>query len=153
MVAGREGTVGLRRRSRSGPEGFRQKGLFPESKARLLGVGFQGDVKKVQVELAPLRWDDSEGPRSVGRCGARRPGGLCGDGSVSGASEHLPLARRSGLEAPVIIQKLGWDEISQTSESPVVLARRLPKYPHTCRNSPSCLLRRGFESLSHETLC
>ncbi len=61
VVADREGTVGLRRRSRSGAEGFRQQGFFPESEARLLGVGFQEDVKKAQVELAPLRWNDSEG--------------------------------------------------------------------------------------------
>ncbi len=60
-VADREGTVGLRRSSRSGAEGFRQTGFFPEREARLLGVGFQGDVKKAQVELSPLRWNESQG--------------------------------------------------------------------------------------------
>jgi len=59
VVATPEGTVGLRLRSRSGAEGFRRNVSFPERNARLLGVGFQGDLKKVQVELAPLRWDAS----------------------------------------------------------------------------------------------
>ncbi len=31
--------------------------LYPEESARVLSVGFQGDVKKALVELAPLRWD------------------------------------------------------------------------------------------------
>ena len=61
VVASREGTVGLRRASRAGAKASRLEGFFPEKQARLLGVGFQGDVKKTQVELAPLRWDDSEG--------------------------------------------------------------------------------------------
>ena len=37
---------------------LRKAGLYPKKPARLLGVGFQGDVKKAQLELAPLRWDD-----------------------------------------------------------------------------------------------
>jgi len=35
--------------------------------ARLLGVGFQGDVKKAHVELAPLRWDRSSGDLVLAR--------------------------------------------------------------------------------------
>jgi len=35
--------------------------LYPEQDARLVNVGFQGNVKKALVEMAPLRWDGSKG--------------------------------------------------------------------------------------------
>ncbi len=58
IVASRRGTVraALRtRRARNpGPE---RNQSHPEEFARLLATGFQGDTKKAQVELAPLRWD------------------------------------------------------------------------------------------------
>ncbi len=34
-----------------------RRGLFPPEPARIAGTGFQGEAKKVQLELAPLRWD------------------------------------------------------------------------------------------------
>jgi hypothetical protein len=36
-------------------------GSYPEATARLVSVGFQEDVKKALLELAPLRWDDRTG--------------------------------------------------------------------------------------------
>jgi len=59
IVATREGTVRAGRRPRRAFLGT--AGLFPEEAARLLQVGFQGDVKKAQLELAPLRWNGSTG--------------------------------------------------------------------------------------------
>jgi len=58
IVASWRGTVRAKARSQrawnSAPGGGQ---AYPEEVARLLGVGFQGDVKKAQLELAPLRWD------------------------------------------------------------------------------------------------
>ncbi len=58
IVASRRGTVraALRTRRARNP-GPRAGPMYPEQIVRLLGVGFQGDAKKAQVELAPLRWD------------------------------------------------------------------------------------------------
>jgi len=56
IEASPQGTVrasSRRARMRAGPAAK----VFPENAARLLGTGFQGQVKKVQLELAPLRWD------------------------------------------------------------------------------------------------
>ena len=35
--------------------------MSPSSAARIVSVGFQEDVKKALVELAPLRWDGTSG--------------------------------------------------------------------------------------------
>ena len=63
LVASRDGTVraGLRKRKRSARAEFRKAGLLPSEAARVVSVGFQGEVKKALVELAPLRWDPSSG--------------------------------------------------------------------------------------------
>ena len=53
-----------RRRAR---KAFREDGLSPSSAARIVSVGFQGDVKKALVELAPLRWDESRGQLLLAR--------------------------------------------------------------------------------------
>ena len=65
IVATPDGTVharrsarGVRRRARAA---FGEEGLYPSEAARVVSVGFQGDVKKALVELAPLRWDASRG--------------------------------------------------------------------------------------------
>jgi hypothetical protein len=55
IVASPDGTVRAMRRK--GTKAFRGGGIYPSSAARLVETGFQGDVKKVLVELAPLRWD------------------------------------------------------------------------------------------------
>ena len=62
IVARRDGTVrAARRRShtRARRAVLHGKGLYPSEPARVESVGFQGDVKKALVELAPLRWDTS----------------------------------------------------------------------------------------------
>ena len=82
IVASRDGTVRLRQgyggqvrvaprqsrtrqlRSRVSPEGG---ALYPSEPARVVSVGFQGDVKKALVELAPLRWDASTGQLLLAR--------------------------------------------------------------------------------------
>ena len=59
IVATREGTVrASRRRLRAA---FRKGELYPSEAARFVSVGFQGEVKKALVELAPLRWDEATG--------------------------------------------------------------------------------------------
>ena len=65
LVTSRDGTVrALNRRARTA---FRGEGLNPSSAARLLEVGFQGEVKKALVELAPLRWDAARGQLLLAR--------------------------------------------------------------------------------------
>ncbi len=56
-----DGTLHPGVRRRPGGRAFRAAGLHPEEAAQILGTAFQGDVKKVQLELAPLRWDRSAG--------------------------------------------------------------------------------------------
>jgi len=57
MYADANGTVSPRMRRRAAGQAFRAAGLYPEEAARLAGTAFQGDVKKAQIELSPLRWD------------------------------------------------------------------------------------------------
>ena len=40
---------------------LRKAGLYPEKPAQLVSVGFQEEIKKALIELAPLRWDESSG--------------------------------------------------------------------------------------------
>ncbi len=59
MVVGRDGTV------RAGSRPARRvrilRGLYPEELVRVVGTGFQGEVKKALLELAPLRWQSGSG--------------------------------------------------------------------------------------------
>jgi hypothetical protein len=65
IVATRRGTVRAGRQPRRASlETF---GFYPENAARLLQVGFQGDAKKAQLELAPLRWNGSTGELVLAR--------------------------------------------------------------------------------------
>ncbi|MCI0409837.1 MAG: hypothetical protein L0191_14945, partial [Acidobacteria bacterium] len=58
IVASWRGTVRANARTRRAGNAAPGGGqAYPEEVARLLGVGFQGEVKKAQLELAPLRWD------------------------------------------------------------------------------------------------
>jgi hypothetical protein len=54
LVASRRGVVEPRRTPTRSERG---EGLYPDEAARLLSVGFQGEVKKALLELAPVRWD------------------------------------------------------------------------------------------------
>jgi hypothetical protein len=55
IEANLSGTVRARRGPARNPAGLTRASLFPEDAARLLGTGFQGEVKKLQLEIAPLR--------------------------------------------------------------------------------------------------
>ncbi len=55
IVATRRGAVRARLGAARAHVG--SKGLVPTESARLLQVGFQGESKKAQLELAPLRWN------------------------------------------------------------------------------------------------
>ncbi|MGH9391403.1 MAG: hypothetical protein ACRD1Z_17490, partial [Vicinamibacteria bacterium] len=65
IFATRKGTVRAGREPRRAPLGT--TGLFPERVARLLQVGFQGDTKKAELELAPLRWNVGTGELMLAR--------------------------------------------------------------------------------------
>jgi hypothetical protein len=68
IVADPVGTVRLARsRSSITRARFRGEGLVPSTAARVVSVGFQGDVKKALLELAPLRWDASTGELLLAR--------------------------------------------------------------------------------------
>ena len=59
LVATQQGTVRVGRRLRRAF--LRTPGLFPAEISRVLSTGYQGEAKKVQLELAPLRWDGASG--------------------------------------------------------------------------------------------
>ena len=73
IVATQDGTVrAARRRSRRrvtprARAAFQGGGLYPSEAARVVSVGFQGDVKKALLELSPLRWDASTGQLLLAR--------------------------------------------------------------------------------------
>ncbi len=56
-VAGQDGTVLAGGQSVGESEAFSQPGLYPPEPARVVSTGFQGEIKKAEVELASLRWD------------------------------------------------------------------------------------------------
>jgi len=58
VSVGRDGTVRPTRR-RTGRRSW--VGAYPESAARIVSVGFQGETKKALLELCPLRWDEGSG--------------------------------------------------------------------------------------------
>jgi len=58
-VATRDGTIRASRRRLW--TAFKKGELYPTAAARIVSVGFQGEVKKALVELAPLRWDEATG--------------------------------------------------------------------------------------------
>ncbi len=67
VVASRSGTARVGRRRQSEGAGFRGAGLYPEEAARIVSVAFQGELKKVFLELAPLRWDRASGQLLLAR--------------------------------------------------------------------------------------
>jgi hypothetical protein len=116
MTASEDGTVRAGRKSARAR--FRSQGLYPEEAARMLSFGFQGEVKKAQIELSPLRWDSSSGEILLARrlivrivFAGREPEERSSGGSrgrrhgehrthVSGNAVHVRLVTRgSGLYA------------------------------------------------------
>ena len=67
LVATPEGMVRVAQRRRRAKKAFRTDGLNPSSAARIVSVGFQGEDKKALVELAPLRWDGTNGQLLLAR--------------------------------------------------------------------------------------
>jgi hypothetical protein len=59
MIVARDGTVRAARRRLDAA--FRSDRLSPESPARVVSAGFQGETKKALLELAPLRYDAASG--------------------------------------------------------------------------------------------
>ncbi len=57
VVVGSDGTIHARRKPRRRRREVSRAGLFPSEQARALGIGFQEGTRKVQIGLAPLRWD------------------------------------------------------------------------------------------------
>lgn len=57
VVASRSGAVRVGKRRQAEGRLFRRKGLYPRQEVSLLETAFQGETKKVLLELAPLRWD------------------------------------------------------------------------------------------------
>ena len=111
MVVTDQGMVkaGLTRTSRTSRPGF-----FPRTRARVLEVIFQGETKKAQVELAPLRYNSAtgttvltqrllvrldfttvdKGERTLGGSRGRRP-------------PRMPSVRRRGLVAELVTPEAG----------------------------------------------
>jgi len=67
MYAAADGTLSPRMRRRAAGIAFRSAGLYPEEPARLVDTAFQGQVKKAQIELSPLRWDRTNGQLLLAR--------------------------------------------------------------------------------------
>ena len=62
----RKGVVRPARSPRHESAAFR-RGLFPRRAARVLGIGFQQETKKAELELAPLRFNPSSGKLLLSR--------------------------------------------------------------------------------------
>jgi hypothetical protein len=62
-----DGTLRTGQRRKRPGKAFKAPGLYPEEAARLLGVAFQGEVKKAHLELSPLRFDRSGGQLLLAR--------------------------------------------------------------------------------------
>ncbi len=61
VIATQDGTVQAAGLPMNESDAFTQPGLFPSVATQVVSTGFQGEVKKVEVELASLRWDPGAG--------------------------------------------------------------------------------------------
>ncbi|HEY7700333.1 MAG TPA: C25 family cysteine peptidase, partial [Vicinamibacteria bacterium] len=95
LVATPEGTVVAGRSARGEGAAFRRGGLYPESAARVVELGYQGETRKALVELAPIRWNRTTGELSF----ARR---LSVELSFSGRE----TARRKRIEERAVARRL-----------------------------------------------
>jgi hypothetical protein len=109
-VAGsRQGTVGLElRQNRQRPSAAsRLRSPHPRQAARVLGTGYQGEVKKVQVELAPLQWDGANGRLLLAQrlvVSLRFQGGARQERSLGGARGRLYRWRASHGRRNVVVR-------------------------------------------------
>jgi Peptidase family C25 len=67
IEASPRGTVRAGRTSRAEGARFREGSTYPEAWARILSVGYQGEQRKIRIELAPLRWDARTGELQLAR--------------------------------------------------------------------------------------
>ena len=118
MFADANGTLSPRMRRRAAGVAFRAAGLYPEEPARLVDTAFQGQVKKAQIELSPLRWDRTNGqlllarklrvrvafagqePGEVSRGGSRGLAALKGTQRRRQPEERGRRARRGTADGP-----------------------------------------------------
>jgi hypothetical protein len=107
MEVGPEGTVKAGHRRRGGGEALRRAGLFPPEAARVAGTAFQGDVKKAELELSPLRWDGASQQLLVARRLVVRIsfGGREGkERSLGGSRGRRYQPQLSAVQGPVVAQ-------------------------------------------------
>ncbi len=109
--------AGMRRRLAGAS--FRGDGLYPRDAAELRAVAFQGDVKKAELALLPLRFDRSRGGLVLARrlrvvvvfegaeSGERSRGGSRGFGARRGAGR-----RTSGVLARLVARAHGLNVVS-----------------------------------------
>ena len=110
-----EGTRTLRSRFlyRHLLESHRRAGFTPRTWARLLGSSFQGETKKVRLELSPLRHDPVSGRTVLARRLTVRvefTGQEIGERSLGGSRGRRPpppSLRRSGVLVQLVAGKLG----------------------------------------------
>jgi Peptidase family C25/Right handed beta helix region len=102
LVASSRGTVEAGKRPQPQGAAFRGAGLFPERPARLLQTGYQRDVKKALLEMAPLRWDRTTGEIVLARrlvirlvLAGREASGQTGSSSRRRSAETVRLAARA----------------------------------------------------------
>jgi hypothetical protein len=107
IAASRSGTVRARRgRSRKFVD---SEGWVPETSARLLQVGFQGETKKAQLELAPLRWNGAAGELQLSR---RLTVHLAFSSGRGRTREEKTSRRERGVLARLVTTQGGLHEVS-----------------------------------------
>jgi len=85
-----------------------RSGLFPPEPARIVGSGFQGEAKKVQLELAPLRWNPKARELTLARRLVVR---LAFDGGARDeTSENRRFRRRASREPGSVLARLATTE-------------------------------------------
>jgi len=81
-----------------------RSGLFPPEPARIVGTGFQSETKKVQLELAPMRWDPQARELTLARRLVVR---LAFDGGARDeTSENRRFRRRASREPRSVLTRL-----------------------------------------------
>jgi hypothetical protein len=106
-VSGRGTVRAVRRRSRRRAS---VRGMFPEHRAQVLSTGFQGDVKKAYVELAPLRYDARRGELQLSRRLVVRlafTGRVAEEQSLGGSRGRLADRRKRSRKSVAVAARLG----------------------------------------------
>jgi hypothetical protein len=140
LVASSRGTVRAGSRRSAEAASFQRPGLYPEETARLLGEGFQGDVKKAWVELAPLRWDRDRGRLLLARRLVVRllyAGRDSSERTLGGVRGRRPAVAERRDSRPVVarlrvkeagLYRLGFDEVFAGARSVETARLRLSRH-------------------------